>query len=90
MEWDIQQHMKKLLHTREYSSTIAGRVLDSASSIAINYLFLSDSGQQSHVELEMEPFDARTEQNDYEVRYALATSILAMNILRRFLGHSVI
>jgi len=41
-------------------------------SFAINYLFLSDSGeQQSPVELVMEPFDARTEQNDYEIPWAL-------------------
>lgn len=41
-------------------------------SLAINYLFLSDSGQQqSQVELAMEPFDARTEQNDYEIPWAL-------------------
>ncbi|OJA21687.1 hypothetical protein AZE42_08662 [Rhizopogon vesiculosus] len=41
-------------------------------SFAINYLFLSDSGQQqSPVELVMEPFDARTERNDYEIPWAL-------------------
>lgn len=40
-------------------------------SFAINYLFLSDSGQHSQVELAMEPFDARTEQNDYEIPWAL-------------------
>lgn len=40
-------------------------------SFAINYLFLSDSGQRSQVELAMEPFDARTEQNDYEIPWAL-------------------
>ncbi|KAG1831695.1 hypothetical protein F4604DRAFT_1603759 [Suillus subluteus] len=40
-------------------------------SFAINYLFLSDSGQHSQVELTMEPFDARTEQNDYEIPWAL-------------------
>ncbi|KAG2143392.1 uncharacterized protein EDB93DRAFT_1088266 [Suillus bovinus] len=40
-------------------------------SFAINYLFLADSGQHPHVELAMEPFDARTEQNDYEIPWAL-------------------
>ncbi|KAG1727263.1 uncharacterized protein EDB91DRAFT_1164267 [Suillus paluster] len=40
-------------------------------SFAISYLFLSDSGQQPQVELAMEPFDARTEQNDYEIPWAL-------------------
>ncbi|KAG2110079.1 hypothetical protein BD769DRAFT_1365241 [Suillus cothurnatus] len=40
-------------------------------SFAINYLFLSDSGQHSQVELALEPFDARTEQNDYEIPWAL-------------------
>lgn len=39
--------------------------------LAINYLFLSDSGQHSQVELAMEPFDVRTEQNDYEIPWAL-------------------
>jgi hypothetical protein len=91
MVWDIQQHTKKLLHIREYSSTSDSYALDTASSFAINYLFLSDPGQQqSQVELAMEPFDARTEQNDYEVCHVPVTSVLAMNILPRFLGHSVI
>lgn len=40
-------------------------------SFAINYLFLSDSGQHSQLELALEPFDARTEQNDYEIPWAL-------------------
>jgi hypothetical protein len=47
-------------------------VIDPASRFAINYLFLSDSGQHSQVELALEPFDARTEQNDYEVRHCLS------------------
>lgn len=40
-------------------------------SFAINYLFLTDSGQHPQVELAMESFDARTEQNDYEIPWAL-------------------
>lgn len=40
-------------------------------SFAINYLFLSDSGQHPQLELAVEPFDARTEQNDYEIPWAL-------------------
>lgn len=39
--------------------------------LAINYLFLTDSGQHSQVELAMEPFDVRAEQNDYEIPWAL-------------------
>ena len=76
MGLDIQPHTRKLLHIRGYySSTTNGYAADSASSFAINYLFLSDSGNQSQVELVAEPFDARTEQNDYEVCYVLVISV---------------
>lgn len=36
-------------------------------SLAVNYLFLSDSGHGEHPTLEIEPFNAAHEQNDYEV-----------------------
>ena len=39
-------------------------------SLAVNYLFLSDSGQGEHPTLEIEPFNAAMEQNDYEVRFS--------------------
>lgn len=37
-------------------------------SLAVNYLFLADCGCEGQVELRTEPFNALTEQNDYEVR----------------------
>lgn len=64
-------------------------VIDPASRFAINYLFLSDSGQHPQVELAMESFDARTEQNDYEVCYCMSYLFLAMNFPSRFPGLSV-
>lgn len=33
----------------------------------MNYLFLANDGLEEHPELVVEPFDANTEQNDYEV-----------------------
>jgi hypothetical protein len=54
-------------------------MIDPASRFAINYLFLSDSGQHSQLELALEPFDARTEQNDYEVCHCLSYQFLAIN-----------
>lgn len=48
-----------------------GRVTDGAptnlSSLAVKYLFLTDHGLEEHSELTVEPFNASTEQNDYEV-----------------------
>ncbi|KAG1728565.1 hypothetical protein EDB19DRAFT_1642440 [Suillus lakei] len=53
-------------------------------SFAINYLFLSDSGQHSQVELAVEPFDARTEQNDYEIPWALRDLIADNRVAELF------
>lgn len=53
-------------------------------SFAINYLFLSDSGQHSQVELAMESFDARVEQNDYEIPWALRDLIADERVAELF------
>jgi hypothetical protein len=37
-------------------------------SLAVNYLFLTNNGLEEHPELTIEPFNANSEQNDYEVR----------------------
>ena len=37
-------------------------------SLAVNYLFLTNSGSGAQVEFVEEPFNALTERNDYEVR----------------------
>lgn len=38
------------------------------NSLAVNYLFLTDSGSGTQVEFAEEPFNALAERNDYEVR----------------------
>ncbi|KIJ12464.1 hypothetical protein PAXINDRAFT_41683, partial [Paxillus involutus ATCC 200175] len=40
-------------------------------SLAVDYLFLADSGLGAQVELAEEPFNALAEQNDYEIPWAL-------------------
>jgi hypothetical protein len=35
--------------------------------LAVKYLFLTNDGLDAHPELVIEPFNATTEQNDYEV-----------------------
>jgi len=40
-------------------------------SLAVKYLFLTDHGLEEHSELAVEPFNASTEQNDYEIPWAL-------------------
>ncbi|EIN03565.1 hypothetical protein PUNSTDRAFT_93924 [Punctularia strigosozonata HHB-11173 SS5] len=47
-------------------------------TLAVNYLFLTDNGQTQHAKLDLEHFNASTEQNDYEARsrsYAALFSI---------------
>ncbi|KAJ7102104.1 hypothetical protein B0H15DRAFT_311750 [Mycena belliarum] len=43
----------------------------STYSLAVKYLFLSNSGFDTHPELTLEPFNANTEQNDYEIPWSL-------------------
>ncbi|KAH9954701.1 hypothetical protein BC827DRAFT_1143178 [Russula dissimulans] len=40
-------------------------------SLAVNYLFLTNHGLNEHPELVVQPFDANTELNDYEIPWAL-------------------
>lgn len=36
--------------------------------LAVNYLFMTNEGTDRHPELVLQPFDAKVERNDYEVR----------------------
>ena len=40
---------------------------DTRPRLAVNYLFMTNQGLEEHPELVVEPFNANTEQNDYEV-----------------------
>jgi len=40
-------------------------------SLAVNYLFMTNHGSNEHPELAIQPFDASTELNDYEIPWAL-------------------
>ncbi|KAJ7487416.1 hypothetical protein B0H11DRAFT_2013225 [Mycena galericulata] len=40
-------------------------------SLAVKYLFLTNSGFDTHPKLDVEPFNANTEQNDYEIPWSL-------------------
>jgi len=40
-------------------------------SLAVKYLFLTNSGFDTHPKLTVEPFNANTEQNDYEIPWSL-------------------
>ncbi|KAJ7139952.1 hypothetical protein C8R44DRAFT_765867 [Mycena epipterygia] len=43
----------------------------STYSLAVQYLFLTNSGFDTHPKLTVEPFNANTEQNDYEIPWSL-------------------
>ncbi|KAJ7169710.1 hypothetical protein C8R46DRAFT_207697 [Mycena filopes] len=43
----------------------------STYSLAVKYLFLTNSGFDTHPKLAVEPFNANTEQNDYEIPWSL-------------------
>ncbi|KAH7924132.1 hypothetical protein BV22DRAFT_536268 [Leucogyrophana mollusca] len=58
-------------------------------ALAVNYLFLTDDGSafgkdSQEVELVTEPFDALTEQNDYEIPWALRDLIANEGVARLF------
>ncbi|KAG7096777.1 hypothetical protein E1B28_004187 [Marasmius oreades] len=40
-------------------------------ALAVNYLFLTNDGLEEHPKLHVEPFNANSEQNDYEIPWAL-------------------
>jgi hypothetical protein len=50
-----------------FSSQSDARAVAILRRLAVNYLFLTNEGLDVHPELIVEPFNARTEQNDYEV-----------------------
>ena len=54
------------------------------NSLAVKYLFLTNDGhEEHHRDLVVEPFDALSEQNDYEVRTSIKTffSVVAACVL---------
>jgi len=53
-------------------------------SLAVNYLFLADSGHGAQVDLAEESFNALTEQNDYEIPWALRDLIADDRVARLF------
>ncbi|KAI0061334.1 hypothetical protein BV25DRAFT_1886938 [Artomyces pyxidatus] len=55
-------------------------------SLAVNYLFLTDHGLEAHPELSVEPFNANTEQNDYEIPWALRDLIADERVAHFFAG----
>lgn len=71
MASDIQRHMRSVPHTRKLFpnlSVIRPLYMWLRYSLAVNYLFLTDSGSGAQVEFAEEPFNALAERNDYEVR----------------------
>jgi hypothetical protein len=52
--------------------------------LAVNYLFMTNEGTNKHPELVLQPFDAKAERNDYEVRphsfFAVATLRILTNV----------
>lgn len=57
-------------------------IVDTCHSLAVKYLFLTNDGLDDHTDLVLEPFNATTEQNDYEVRIeAVLSTRLAYNVL---------
>jgi hypothetical protein len=46
--------------------------------LAVKYLFLTDDGLEEHPELMVEPFNANSEQNDYEVRRVVRAAVMIL------------
>ncbi|KAI0319411.1 hypothetical protein OF83DRAFT_1055033 [Amylostereum chailletii] len=53
-------------------------------SLAVNYLFMANQGLEEHPELVVEPFNANTEQNDYEIPWALRDLIADAHVAHLF------
>ncbi|TFY54945.1 hypothetical protein EVG20_g9498, partial [Dentipellis fragilis] len=53
-------------------------------SLAVDYLFLTNQGTEAHPELVVEPFNANTEQNDYEIPWALRDLIADSRVAHFF------
>ena len=58
--------------------------------LAVKYLFLTNDGLEEHPELNLEPFNATSEQNDYEVRIYTLVQIRDLTEYDRFHGHCAI
>ncbi|KAF7306762.1 hypothetical protein MIND_00467900 [Mycena indigotica] len=56
----------------------------SCVSPAVKYLFLTNSGFEPHPKLVMEPFNASTEQNDYEIPWSLRDMIADPHVAHFF------
>ncbi|KAF7320275.1 hypothetical protein MKEN_00812200 [Mycena kentingensis (nom. inval.)] len=55
------------------------------SSLAVKYLFLTNTGFEPHPKLAIEPFNALSEQNDYEIPWSLR-DIIADEKIQHFLS----
>ncbi|KAJ7786131.1 hypothetical protein B0H16DRAFT_1294458 [Mycena metata] len=53
-------------------------------SLAVKYLFLTNSGFDTHPKLVVEPFNANTEQNDYEIPWSLRDLIADESVVHFF------
>ncbi|KAK7064370.1 hypothetical protein R3P38DRAFT_2824090 [Favolaschia claudopus] len=61
----------------------------STYSLAVKYLFLTNSGFDTHPKLEVEPFNAATEQNDYEIPWSLR-DLIAQETISYFFSKEII
>ncbi|PFH48803.1 hypothetical protein AMATHDRAFT_149104 [Amanita thiersii Skay4041] len=57
-------------------------------ALAVKYLFMTNNGLEEHPELALEPFNARQEQNDYEIPWALR-DVIADERVRHFFGQEI-
>ena len=68
----IRPPMKNWRHIRECERTpricLTRSDNEDPRRLAVNYLFMTNEGTNKHPELVLQPFDAKAERNDYEVR----------------------
>jgi hypothetical protein len=60
------------------------RRADARHRLAVDYLFLADSGSGEHPKLSVRPLDAAAEQNDYEIPWALRDLIADARVAHLF------
>ncbi|ESK92975.1 yml020w-like protein [Moniliophthora roreri MCA 2997] len=60
----------------------------STYALAVNYLFLTNDGLEEHPDLQVEPFNATAEQNDYEIPWALR-DLIANERVAHFFSHEI-
>ncbi|KIM74736.1 hypothetical protein PILCRDRAFT_827946, partial [Piloderma croceum F 1598] len=58
-------------------------------SLAVDYCFLANDGLDVHPELVVDPFDAKTEQNDYEIPWALR-DVIADERVAHFFSNEIV